>query len=113
MSYQLFVEMMADKGISFIRGENGKEAVEKMKTTPEVDLILMDIKMPLMNGYDATRQIKAGYPHIPIIAQTAFASKMDMDKTLKAGCDAYLSKPIQKEDFIRVVNRLLKEKRQR
>lgn len=74
---------------------NGKEAVELAKVN-EYDLILMDINMPLMGGIEATRLIKKMYPHLPIIAQTAFTSSIEKVRFVEAGCDDIIYKPIKK-----------------
>lgn len=88
--------------------KNGLEAVNFVKSNPEIDMILMDLQMPEMNGYDATREIKEMYKDIPIVAQTAFAMSDDRAKALKAGCDDYLSKPIRSKDLIESVKKYLK-----
>ena len=75
------------------RAKNGVEAVEKAKAEAP-DLILMDIKMPLMDGLEATRHIKAELPDIPIIALTANAFDNDRLQAMDAGCDDFLSKPV-------------------
>lgn len=74
---------------------NGKEAVELAKVN-EYDLILMDINMPLMGGIEATQLIKKMYPHLPIIAQTAFTSSIEKVRFVEAGCDDIIYKPIKK-----------------
>ena len=79
-------------------------AVEKVKTE-KIDLILMDIKMPILDGYEATKQIKKINKNIPIIAQTAYAMTDDKAKALEAGCDNYITKPIDEEEL----NKLLHE----
>lgn len=96
--------------INIIRAINGKEVIELVEKYPEIDLVLMDIKMPLMNGYDATKAIKKSNPNIPIIAQTAYAMPGDEQLALDAGCDAYIKKPIQKDRLIGVVNSFLLKK---
>jgi len=73
----------------------------------EVDLILMDIKMPEMDGLDATKAIKKVDKEIPIIAQTAFAMENDEKMSLEAGCDAYISKPIRKHKLFELLNEYL------
>jgi signal transduction histidine kinase/CheY-like chemotaxis protein len=86
--------------------ENGLEAVEFVKNN-HVDLILMDIKMPVMNGLEATRIIKEMNKNIPIIALTAFALENNEKITIDTGCDAYLSKPLEKTDIIFLINEFL------
>ena len=77
-----------------IHAKNGREAVEKFRKHPDVDLVLMDIKMPVMNGIDATREIRDIDPAVPIIAQSAYAMAEDKREALDAGCNDYLTKPI-------------------
>jgi len=77
----------------FFRARNGKEAVE-LAESEKPDLILMDIKMPIMDGMEATRQIKAVHPELPIVALTANAFDVDRQQALDAGCDDFLSKPV-------------------
>ncbi len=89
--------------------ENGKEAVEKSQSRL-YDLILMDIRMPVMDGYAATRAIRArenaaGAAHVPILALTADALKDEVLKTLAAGCDEHLTKPIRKADLLAAISR--------
>ncbi len=81
--------------VNIIRAKNGKEAVEIAKVNPLIDLILMDIKMPIMNGLEATRSIKSFRKDIPIIAQTAFAMEEDKRNCTAVGCDDFLAKPIR------------------
>ena len=79
-----------------IKARTGIEAVEACRKHPDIDLILMDIKMPEMDGYEATRQIREFNKEVVIIAQTAYALTGDKEKALAAGCNSYISKPIQK-----------------
>ena len=80
--------------------KNGRDAIELFKTNNDIKLILMDIKMPEIDGLEATRQIKLINPDIPIIAITAYAMSGDEERVLAAGCDGYLSKPISKEKLL-------------
>ncbi|MEI7595450.1 MAG: response regulator [Bacteroidota bacterium] len=80
-------------GCDFIVAKNGLEAVELYRKNPDVDLILMDIKMPEMNGHEATKEIRQFDKDIVIIAQTAFAMSGDKEKALESGCNDYISKP--------------------
>ncbi len=80
--------------VKLIFANDGQEAIDKFKSFEEINLVLMDLKMPLKNGYEATKEIKSIRPDVPIIAQTAFAFQQDEQKALSAGCDDYLTKPI-------------------
>jgi PAS domain S-box-containing protein len=80
-----------------IHASNGREAIEKFKEIPDIGLVLMDIKMPVMDGLEATRQIKAIKRDVPVIAITAYAMAGDETRILDAGCDYYLTKPINKK----------------
>jgi len=96
-SYLLLSETLSGENLRFLHARNGKEAVEMAEKHPDIDLVLMDIKMPVMDGYQATREIKEFRPGLPVIAQTAYASKSDRKRSIQAGCDEYVSKPIQME----------------
>lgn len=80
--------------IKTLHAVNGKDAVEMVRTNPDIGLVLMDMKMPDMDGYSATKEIKKIRPGLPVIAQTAYAMKSDEIKCLEAGCDDYIAKPI-------------------
>ncbi len=84
-----------------IVGKNGKEGIQKLKNA-EVDLILMDIMMPEMDGYEAMKRIRKEkkYEKLPIIALTAKAMKEDRDKCIAAGANDYLSKPVAKDKLL-------------
>ncbi|MBI9037410.1 MAG: PAS domain S-box protein [Bacteroidales bacterium] len=85
----------------------GNQAVELCQSNQNLDLILMDIKLPLMNGYKATRKIREFNKDVKIIAQTAYALPGDREKALEAGCDDYITKPINKDELIGIIERLL------
>jgi len=88
-----------------LRAKNGKEAVEIItKHKGGVDLILMDLNMPVMDGYEAMRIIKARHPSIPIIAQTAYTMNNDRHRCLQAGFNDYIAKPINRLALYRMVN---------
>lgn len=88
------------------RASNGQEAVDKA-TVDHPDLILMDLKMPVMDGLTATRQIKSLLPHLPIIALTANAFDSDRQQAMEAGCDAFLSKPVSANDCLKTIEKLI------
>ena len=103
-------EILIDSGALIEYANNGKEAVEKVIQTPNYDIILMDIKLPILNGYEATKQIKKINPNIYVIAQTAFASENDRQTALKEGCDEYISKPINKDELFGKIKKVKKKK---
>lgn len=92
-SNYMLMTYILKKHYEFFRAINGSEAVEKARTE-KPDLILMDMKMPVMDGLEATRQIRAEQPELPIIALTANAFDSDRQRALEAGCNDFLSKPI-------------------
>ena len=84
------------------------EAVDAVNRNPETDIILMDIKMPKLNGLEATKKIKALKPSIPIVATTAYAYDNEIKMIKEAGCDAVVTKPIMRNelfDALRIVCR--------
>jgi CheY-like chemotaxis protein len=88
-----------------IRAKNGQEAVEIIRSHQgAIDLVLMDLNMPVMDGYEAMRIIKSQHPQIPIIAQTAYTLSEDRHKCMKAGFNDYISKPINRVALFRLVN---------
>ena len=89
-----------------LHAKTGHEAIEICKHNPDIDLILMDIKMPLMDGYQATRQIRKFNNTVIIIAQTAFALLGDKEKAIEAGCNDHISKPINKEKLQAMVGEI-------
>ncbi len=107
-NFQFFEVFLSKLGAKVLHAFSGKEAVDIMREKAhEIDLIFMDIKMPVMDGYEASRIIKADYPDIPIIAQTAYAFSDDKAKALEAGCDEYISKPIAKGKLINLLRNYL------
>jgi PAS domain S-box-containing protein len=103
-------ELLSDLKPNIIWVTNGKDAVDRVKANPEIDMILMDIKMPIMDGYQATREIKKIKKDIPIIAQTAYSFATDRQKAMEAGCDDYISKPIDKDRFMELMVRFVRVK---
>jgi len=93
---QLYEVVFKNTFKQIIYVKNGQQAIETCKAIPKIDLILMDIKMPVMNGYTATREIRKFNKEIIIIAQTAFGLKGDREKAIEAGCNDYIAKPINK-----------------
>jgi PAS domain S-box-containing protein len=90
----ILTETLQIRNYIILHAKNGIEAIEFCHTNPDIDLVLMDIKMPEMDGYDATRQIRQFNKDVIIIAQTAYAFSGEREKAIEAGCNDYLSKPI-------------------
>ncbi len=107
INHVIIVEMLEDLNLKIYYARNGVEAIQMVKDHPEINLILMDVKMPVMDGYKATMEIKKIKPELPIIAQTAYALTGDKEKALDAGCDDYLSKPLKREDLIQKLRKYL------
>jgi CheY-like chemotaxis protein len=95
----LLSELKAD----VLHAINGQDAVEICRENGDIDLVMMDIRMPVMDGYEATRQIREFNREVVIIAQTAFALSGDREKALEAGCNDYISKPIKKDELIQII----------
>ena len=85
-----------------VRACNGQEAVD-MALTGEYALVIMDLKMPVMDGLEATRQIKAAKPDLPIIALTANAFDSDRQAAFEAGCDNFMAKPVSAEMCLKMI----------
>ena len=95
---------------NILHAVNGEEAVQMAKEHHDLDLILMDIKMPKLDGYEATKKIRAFNKNIPIICQTAYALHGDKEKSLDAGCNGHVSKPINIEELLLVIAENIKHK---
>ncbi|HPB76661.1 MAG TPA: response regulator [Chromatiaceae bacterium] len=93
INQQIICGLLEETGLSIEVADNGRQAVDLFQARPQ-ELILMDIQMPIMDGYEATRQIRALDPQVPIIALTANAFAEDIAKTRAAGMNAHLCKPI-------------------
>jgi PAS domain S-box-containing protein len=106
-NYQFLKVILAKAGANTIWAKNGREAVDICRSGKKIDLVLMDINMPEMNGFEATALIKAEMPDLPVIAQTAYASHNDMERSQRAGCDDYIEKPIRRPLLFSKMNRFL------
>lgn len=107
-SEMLISNMLKKISSKILRAQTGVEAVEKCKNNPDIDLILMDIKMPDMNGYEATRQIRVFNKKVIIIAQTAFGLSGDKEKAIGVGCTDYIVKPIDKDLLLEKIHNYFK-----
>ena len=96
-------------GIIILRAVDGVEAIEMCKSNNKIDIVLMDVNMPVLNGYDATTEIKKLRPDLPIIAQTAYAMQGEEQRSREAGCDAYLSKPVNLRSLYNTMSQFIGE----
>jgi len=99
--------ILSTQNINLLDAKTGEKAIELVRQHPGIDLILMDIRLPGMNGYETTKAIKAIHPEMPVIAQTAYAMEDDYSKSLAMGCDDYISKPIDKNVLFEKLNNYL------
>lgn len=88
---------------NILKSRTGASAIELCRENPDIDLILMDIRMPGMNGYEATRAIREFNKSVTIIAQTGYALKVDKERAYEAGCNNFISKPIAGDELVAMV----------
>lgn len=105
ISLNFLEEALSDSNITLITARNGEEAVKAAQENPDISLILMDIKMPVLDGLSATRMIRKFNRKVPIIAETAYALADDAKKALSAGCNDYISKPINQNELLKMVKK--------
>jgi PAS domain S-box-containing protein len=103
-------EMLLDKtvkmfGKEILKARTGVEAVEACKKNPDIDLVLMDIRMPDMGGHEATRRIREFNSDVVIIAQTAYGLSGDREKAIEAGCNDYVAKPIKRDELMKLIQK--------
>lgn len=106
----LLEEMLSPYNFEIIKCKNGKKCVEKFFEIKDIDLILMDLDMPVLDGYEATKIIRTKDKHVPIIAQTAYTQKENKERAFSLGFNDFLSKPVKIHELIRVVLKNLKER---
>jgi CheY-like chemotaxis protein len=87
--------------------QDGMDALEMIEENTEIDLVIMDIRLPRMDGIEATRKIKALNPELPVIIQTAYALETVRDEALKSGCDEFITKPIRIETLLSILHKHL------
>ncbi|MFP4023285.1 MAG: ABC transporter substrate binding protein [Thiohalospira sp.] len=109
ISYELLTKFLKNSQVNFIHAENGEQAIDLCRDNHTIDLVLMDIQLPMMDGLEATNIIKQANPNLPVIAQTANAMEDDREKIINAGCDDYIAKPINKYDLLEKIDNFLKD----
>lgn len=106
-SFLLLKEIMKSFNVDVHHVGNGRDAIDFVNINPQIDLILMDLKLPELNGYEATRRIKRICPNIPIIAQTAYAMTGDQEKAMSSGCEEYITKPFDLDKIKKLIIKYL------
>ncbi len=106
-----FLRLLLKKSkVNILWVENGRDAVNTALNNDSIDLVLLDINLPILNGYEVVKQIKKKKPNLPVIAQTAYALGGDREKSIAAGCDDYVSKPISISVLLKKINSFLESK---
>jgi CheY-like chemotaxis protein len=108
ISAQYLTKLLVKADLTVLHAENGEQAVEFVRNTPDFDLVFMDIRMPVMDGIEATKLIKKMKPDLPVIAQTAYAFSEEKEKILSIGCDDYMTKPIEIRKLNAIIDKYLK-----
>ncbi|UCH13614.1 MAG: PAS domain S-box protein [Bacteroidales bacterium] len=107
MGCEYLKEIMEPTNVKILLVENGLEAINKVKSNKNINLVLMDLRIPKMDGYTATSEIKKLNPELPVIAQTANALPEDKIRAEKAGCEDFITKPIKRLEFLSTVNKYI------
>ena len=107
-SFLYLKTLFSKMGYSVLRASNGQECIEIVANNSEIDLLLMDIHMPIIDGLSATKKIREKNSKIIIIAQTSFALDDDRKKAIDAGCNDYITKPIIKAKLIQTIEKYFK-----
>jgi len=106
MNFVLLKKSLERTNVTVLRARNGREMIDMVKSNHNIDMVLLDMGMPVMDGYEATRLLRAEGNQIPIIAQTAFAMDNEKNKVLVAGCNDFVEKPINTEILFNKINSL-------
>ena len=107
INFRLLQVMLAKTGVTLIHAKTGIEVLDLLNNSPKIDLILLDIKMPGMDGIEVTIEIRKKQIHLPIIIQTAFTMEEERLKSLHAGCNAFLTKPIKQTELLLILDPFL------
>jgi CheY-like chemotaxis protein len=106
-NYYFLFESLKDTGVEIIWAKDGEETMEMFRANKDLNAVLMDINMPLINGYECTKQIKKERPDLAVIAQTAYAMSGEREVSRAAGCDDYLAKPIKVSELLNTLSKYL------
>lgn len=108
LNSELLEVFLKRKNLAYLLAFDGIEAMDLFEKHPEIDLVLLDIKLPNMNGEDVLKKMKALRPNVPIIVQTAYVFDVDRERFFELGCNDYISKPINKTLFYEKLSHWLK-----
>jgi len=106
-NYYFLYEALRDTGVQILWSKDGEETLSMFRENSDLDLVLMDINMPQINGYQCTKVIKKERPELPVVAQTAYAMSGEREFSKEAGCDDYLSKPIKVKELLETLSSFL------
>jgi CheY-like chemotaxis protein len=107
LTYILLETALTPTQIKIMHADDGIKSLELVRDNPEIELVLMDIQIPLMDGIEATRHIKEMRPDLPVIAQTAHTMDDELHKVMDAGCDDYVTKPVVLKALMKKLNKYL------
>lgn len=107
-NFIFYREMLKKTGLKLIWVRNGLEAIDVVKTKQNISLVLMDCKMPVMDGFQATLLIKQLNKNLPVIAQTAFNMHEERERCFEVGCNEYITKPLRQNELIKILNNYIK-----
>ncbi len=107
ISFELYKARLEELHLNLLHAKNGKIAVDIVKNNPQINLVLMDIRMPVLNGYEATKQIREFNKDVPIIAQTAFAMIPEQKMIIESGFTDFLSKPVEEEKLFGLIKKYM------
>jgi len=107
ISYRLIEGILFNTEAKIIWAKDGKEAVDLCKVNRNIDIVLMDIKLPVLNGYVATEQIKQIREELPVIAQTAYTVDVQKDIIMNSGCNDYIAKPYTPENMLNIISKYI------
>jgi two-component system cell cycle response regulator DivK len=106
-NWLLIKDLLEDFQVNVVWARVGQEAIDIVSSGGKIDLILMDMKMPILDGFDTTKEIKKINSDIPVIAQTAFCMPEEKERCFSCGCNAYISKPINFDELLTLANNMI------
>ena len=109
VSLKLLERFLQHNDIKVLKAQNGQQAIEQVEDNEDISIILMDVKMPGIDGNEATRKIKSINKDVFVIAQSAYVSRKDKKIAMEAGCDEFIEKPIRREILFEIIKKFQKE----